>query len=505
VGSYDKKIYALDGATGAKKWEFVTGGVVESSPAIGADGTVYVGSYDKRIYALDGTTGAKKWEFATGDQVYSSPAIGADGTVYVGSDDSKIYALDGATGAMKWEFETGYWVQASPAIGADGTVYVGSRDNKVYALDGDTGTKKWEFAAGDKVYSSPAIGADGTVYVGSLDGKIYALFGSSPLADSPWPMRGNNARHTGRAPTCVPPPSGLVSWWPGEGNPNDAMGGNNGTLQTGATFTPGEVGQSFSFDGTNGFVDLGGNSSMRQSSAITYSFWANIPAGGGGQAMGAGAAGGNGFGGIFLDTLNFIFRWTPSAPRVDANVAAQGIDLQPDKWVHLAIAIDFANQTQAMYLNGQPLQTTVSNFLNQAIGSWIPAGAYDADKTDAIGGRFVNSWSYFNGSLDEVQIYNRALSAFEINGIFSAGSAGTCSAALILPLQIVTAGPVFGFHDGQFGFSITGPAGRLVVLDASTDLVKWLPIWTNTFAGALNFSDPESGVYSNRFYRTHLP
>src|SRR5439155_8470225 len=32
-------------------------------------------------------------------------------------------------------------------------------------------------------------------------------------------------------PTCVTPPSGMVSWWPGDGNANDIQGGNNGTLQ----------------------------------------------------------------------------------------------------------------------------------------------------------------------------------------------------------------------------------------------------------------------------------
>jgi outer membrane protein assembly factor BamB len=49
------------------------------------------------------------------------------------------------------------------------------------------------------VYSSPAIGSDGTVYVGSLDKKLYAIkTDSKGLAKSPWPMRGQNARHTGR-------------------------------------------------------------------------------------------------------------------------------------------------------------------------------------------------------------------------------------------------------------------------------------------------------------------
>jgi hypothetical protein len=66
---------------------------VTSIPAIGADGTVYVGSHDYKVYALDGATGAKRWEFATLGEVWSSPTIVAGGRVYVGSMDGKVYAL----------------------------------------------------------------------------------------------------------------------------------------------------------------------------------------------------------------------------------------------------------------------------------------------------------------------------------------------------------------------------------------------------------------------------
>jgi len=98
-----------------------------------------------------------------------------------------------------WEFETGSFVFSSPAIGSDGTVYVGAYDNKLYAINGKSGVKLWEFETGGWVTSSPAIGSDGTVYVGSNDNKIYAIKTESlGPAKSPWPMRGQNARHTGR-------------------------------------------------------------------------------------------------------------------------------------------------------------------------------------------------------------------------------------------------------------------------------------------------------------------
>ena len=63
------------------------------------------------------------------------------------------------------------------------------------------GAKLWEFETGQGVFSSPAIGSDGTVYVGSDDTKLYAIkTDSKGLAQSPWPMLGQNAQHTSRAP-----------------------------------------------------------------------------------------------------------------------------------------------------------------------------------------------------------------------------------------------------------------------------------------------------------------
>ena len=53
MGSGDKSFYAIS-SDGVKLWSFQTGGFVDSSPAIGADGTVYVGSTDGKVYAIYG-------------------------------------------------------------------------------------------------------------------------------------------------------------------------------------------------------------------------------------------------------------------------------------------------------------------------------------------------------------------------------------------------------------------------------------------------------------------
>ena len=77
---------------GTLKWRYKTGNLIESSPAISEDGTIYVGSYDDYLYAIN-PDGTPKWRYQTGNNVESSPAIGSDGTVYVGSWDHYLYAI----------------------------------------------------------------------------------------------------------------------------------------------------------------------------------------------------------------------------------------------------------------------------------------------------------------------------------------------------------------------------------------------------------------------------
>src|ERR1035437_5566174 len=80
---------------------------------------------------------------------------------------------------------------------------------------------------------------------------------------------------------CTPPPSGLVGWWPGEGNANDRVGTNNGTLRGGATFAAGEVSQAFSFDGVTGSVMVPDAPALHFTNAMTVEAWVNPKAIGG--------------------------------------------------------------------------------------------------------------------------------------------------------------------------------------------------------------------------------
>ncbi len=77
------------------------------------------------------------------------------------------------------------------------------------------------------------------------------------------------------AQICVQPPSGLVSWWPGDGNADDIQNGNDATLQNDVTFPAGMVGQGFSFDRLGAVVEAPENGSLDFNGPFTIDLWVN--------------------------------------------------------------------------------------------------------------------------------------------------------------------------------------------------------------------------------------
>jgi hypothetical protein len=71
--------------------------------------------------------------------------------------------------------------------------------------------------------------------------------------------------------------SGPIAWWPGDGNANDAVGSNHGTLHNGATYAAGRIGRAFSFDGVDDFVSFGNSIGNFGTSDFTVEFWIRRP------------------------------------------------------------------------------------------------------------------------------------------------------------------------------------------------------------------------------------
>ena len=74
------------------------------------------------------------------------------------------------------------------------------------------------------------------------------------------------------------------------------------------------------------------------------------------------------------------------------------------------------------------------------------------------------------------------------------------------PPQIIGSGASFGFATNQFGFNISGAFGQTIVVDGSTNLVDWTPLFTNTADNnPFYFLDTASTNFPWRFYRARLP
>jgi hypothetical protein len=83
---------------------------------------------------------------------------------------------------------------------------------------------------------------------------------------------------------------------------------------------------------------------------------------------------------------------------------------------------------------------------------------------------------------------------------------------VIVPPQIVTSGTNFGFttnpsgNSSGFGFNVVGMVGQTIVVDGSTNLMNWTPLYTNsTGTNPAYFFDPASTNLPSRYYRARLP
>jgi outer membrane protein assembly factor BamB len=185
VGAGDGGIYALDAATGRRKWRAQTEGRVRASPAV-ANGRVYAGSYDGRVYCYDLTSGALRWRYETQGvtlksgsygfdrrSIQSSPAVD-NGVVYVGARDGFLYAIGADDGKLRWRVDHKIsWIITSPAV-SEHVVFAGSSDAHFAQAIDSTGTERWRFGADVPVWSSPAV-ADDLVYFGDAAGRVHAV------------------------------------------------------------------------------------------------------------------------------------------------------------------------------------------------------------------------------------------------------------------------------------------------------------------------------------------
>jgi len=96
------------------------------------DGYVVVGGRNKRVYALDPASGKELWQFSATSRVDASPVI-AGQRVFVATADGRLFGLDLATGEERWRYEAGGGFAGSPAVAA-GCLVIANDNGVVYCL-----------------------------------------------------------------------------------------------------------------------------------------------------------------------------------------------------------------------------------------------------------------------------------------------------------------------------------------------------------------------------------
>lgn len=219
---------------------------------------------------------------------------------------------------------------------------------------------------------------------------------------------------------------GLVGYWDFDGNANDKSGNGNNGVVNGATLTADRLGKANSaylFDGTKGSIVVPSSPLLNPVNQLTIAFWFKK----------------NGITGSYSP---IIFKggdkqigtwnnreysvWLNSQSQFHVTSAGGGGEehylvssaLAQTGWIHFVTTVDRQNHVMKTYINGV-LDT-------QQTDSYSTFNKNNYDLVFGGTGEQGYGFSYFNGVLDDVRIYNRALSSVEIQQLATDQTGNAC-------------------------------------------------------------------------------
>ena len=312
-----------------------------------------------------------------------SVSKGPDCTFTVGST-SQSFSASGGEGAIS---------STTPVGSGCGTQSAASNDSWITTFAGDSGNIRYIVAAN---YGSQA-----------RTGTLTALGQTFTVTQG------------GSTTACNPLPSGITAWWRSEGNALDQAGVNNGTLTNNMTYGGGRVGGGFkgNFSANAGKVDVPDSASLVLDHSLTVEGWVKLDS----------------YGGIIIQrvatqntgiytyqiglTTNGQLLYAIFLSNTQGSGTFSNIPVPLGQFAHVAVTLDDATNQLRLYINGTA----------QGGGLWDIRPVTIAPSTNPriqIGN--------INGITDELSIYNRALSAAEIQAIYNAGNAPTGAAGKCL-------------------------------------------------------------------------
>ncbi len=214
------------------------------------------------------------------------------------------------------------------------------------------------------------------------------------------------------------PTNGLVGWWPFNGNANDESGnGNNGTVN-GAIITSDRLGNTnsaYNFNGVNNSITVPDNSSNDINGDFTIAAWINCNPGYGSgtgsinnQIVNKWGAGGSGL-------ASFQLCISPTGvPKVYVNDGSttsgviSNLIIPINSWHYLITKL--SGQTLKLYIDGFQVDSINNSVVPQS-------SVYNLN----FGQEEFGNISFFNGKLDDIGIWNRALTQQEITDLYNGG------------------------------------------------------------------------------------
>ncbi len=212
------------------------------------------------------------------------------------------------------------------------------------------------------------------------------------------------------APATVPSP---VHDWNGNGNANDSAGSSNGTLtNTGVSYASGVVGQAFQFNGSGGYVTLPTSADVTGTGPLSISVWIKTSSDG---VIIQQRDSGNCNGEYQLAVQGGKVYWWDNANGQYGFQITSNASVANGQWHHI-VAVREANGTGQIFIDGQfdSSQAGPDIALGSGIGVYI-----GEDVRDLYYEAYGYSPEIFTGLIEQVGIYNQALSPSAVQTLYS--------------------------------------------------------------------------------------
>jgi Concanavalin A-like lectin/glucanases superfamily len=212
--------------------------------------------------------------------------------------------------------------------------------------------------------------------------------------------------------------TGLVAYYPFNGNANDESGqGNHGTVR-GPTLTTdrfGNAGRAYAFDGLNDFIVASATNLPTRERTVALWFKATtVVFNPGFMGYGGGGCGTSFFVGIIGSSTYYV------TSHCSVNTLSYQYSISPvGAWHHFGITTDSGGTR--MYVDGVEVASN-TNFIANTIVAGKDLAIGSVPDPNGIAPYSDSNVSYFPGSIDEVRIYNRALSAAEMQELVLDGT-----------------------------------------------------------------------------------